>query len=340
LKTTDLDWIPYDDYYFSPEFSYVRVETIDLFGLDALRLVLTAIRRPALTQSFLEDAIATAAARADKDAARPSDVAERAFYRALSPQAPRASGVLGDAGDVRSITLDDVVALHRRLMSPENVILTISSNLPLSAVRGAVSEAFPETEIVRVPAPSRDAAEPTAGETTRTVVREVGQEQSYVLVGQSVRVAPSDEPALRVATAILSERLADRLREREGLAYSIGAGYFRDAPPTVQMRAGTRPENLERMEHGMREVATDLRTHPPSKEQIDGARNREEGRRRMLRLTRIGQAFAMGMAEFRGTDPFALDADLAELRSVGPKDVTRAAERYLAFDHSILSIAR
>ena len=32
LKTTDLDWIPYDDYYFSPEYSYLRLETIDLYA--------------------------------------------------------------------------------------------------------------------------------------------------------------------------------------------------------------------------------------------------------------------------------------------------------------------
>lgn len=338
IKTTDLDWIPYDDYYFSPEFSYVRLETIDLFGLDALRLALEIVRHPSLTQPLLDDAIAAAAARAEKDAARPSEVAERGFYRALKADAPQAHGVLGDASALRAITLEQVASLHRRLMAPENLILTIASNLPLDEVRRVVTEAFPETA---APGPTRrDPPTLATNASAKTVVRDVGQEQSFVILGEGVRVKPTDEPSLRVATAILSERLADRLREREGLAYSIGATYRRDAPPSVQMRAGTRPENLERMERGMRRVAADLRAHAPTREQIEGARNREEGRRRMRRLTRIGQAFAMGMAEYRGGDPFALDSDLELLRSVTPKDVTHAATEYLAFDHSILSIAR
>ena len=347
LKTTDLDWIPYDDYYHSPEYSYARLETIDRFALDALRLTIEAIRRPELNASFLADAVDAAVVRAERDASKPSEVARRAFYETLSPGSPHIEGVHGDANTLRGVTLAQIEDVHRRLTWPRNTILTIASNLPLDAVRRVVEGAYgdgpaepaateplePAEHATRLSAPG---GEPEG----RRIVRETGQEQSFVVVGQRILDGANDA-ALRVASALLSERLAEQLRERDGLAYSIGASYRRDDdPPTLQMLAGTRPENVERMERGMLDVAATLRSSPPTQAEIDGARNREEGRRRMRRITRIGQAFAMGMAEFRKHDPFALDADLAELRAVTGEDVARAAERHLGFDHSTVAIAR
>jgi predicted Zn-dependent peptidase len=140
---------------------------------------------------------------------------------------------------------------------------------------------------------------------------------------------------------MLSERLADQLRERESLAYSIGASLRFDEPGRcVLMSAGTRPENLSRMEAGMREVAAELGAKAPSQSEIDGARNRAEGQTRMRRLTRIGQAYALCMAELRGRPPDKLDADLAQLRAVSPEQVHAAARRALAFESSIVAIAR
>jgi predicted Zn-dependent peptidase len=106
------------------------------------------------------------------------------------------------------------------------------------------------------------------------------------------------------------------------------------------MLGGTRRENLPRLEEGMREIAHALAKDPLSREAIEGARNRAEGRRRMRRLSRIGQAYAMVMAEFRGEDPQHLDHDLPALHAVTPDDVRRAAARYLRFEPSIAAFAR
>jgi predicted Zn-dependent peptidase len=170
---------------------------------------------------------------------------------------------------------------------------------------------------------------------------ELNRRQSYLRLGTPVFVAEQDEAALRLACGILSERLAEQLREREGLAYSIGAALRLEEPgPAVQMLAGTRPENLARMEEGMREVTHSLTETPPTDEEVEGARNRGEGHARMRRMSRIGLAYALGMAEFRGENPENLDADLPRLRAVTAADVKRTAERYLEFEPSICAIAQ
>jgi predicted Zn-dependent peptidase len=51
-------------------------------------------------------------------------------------------------------------------------------------------------------------------------------------------------------------------------------------------------------------------------------------------------AYSLGMAEFRGEDPAALDEDLPALRAVTPEDVARAAATYLTLEDYTCAIAR
>jgi predicted Zn-dependent peptidase len=335
LKVTDAGGIPYDDYYFTPEYSYLRLESFDLFGFAALELLGEVLQKPAFTPDQFTQARDAAVARAEQDAATPRLVAG-----ALQAGAPdRGGSVYGAAEELRRVDLDSIRRLHRSLTNPRNVVVTISSNLPADAMIGAARRVFGTMrgdDDPLAPAPRPPAAAGGLRSEAKT-----GRDQSWILVGRPVDVARGDEPALRLATAVLSERLAEQLRERDGLAYSIGASVRIESPgASVAMEAGTRAQNLEAMERGMLEVAASLRSNPPTMDEVEGARNRSEGRDRMRRLSRMGIAYALAMAELRGRDPLALDADLPALRAVTPDDVLRAASRYLAFETPWVSIAR
>ncbi|HET9887280.1 MAG TPA: pitrilysin family protein, partial [bacterium] len=352
LKVTDSDMVPYDDYYFSPEYSYVRLETIGSFAKEALALFADIVWHPRIDESSLQQAVASASARARREQTSPSASADRLFFRTLDPNHPRARGVLGDPSALEKLTVEQAREHHAVMTDPANIILCISSSLPRKDIEQIVEAAIPSkkssdvsptvailgTEKTAIPSASAEPGPDTAINGRREVDVQTGQEQSAIIVGAPVK---EGDPALRIAVAMLSERLADRLRERDGLAYSIGASLRMDEPgKCVVMSAGTRPENLQRMESGMREVAADLLSKTPTQEEIDGARNRAEGQTRMRRLTRIGQAYALSMAELRGRAPDQLDADLATLRAVTPQEVQSAAQRALTFENSIVAIAR
>ena len=167
-----------------------------------------------------------------------------------------------------------------------------------------------------------------------------GREQSWIVVGAPLDVLRRSSPRC-ARRSILSERLSERLREKEGLAYSIGASArLSSAGACIAMEAGTRAQNLERMEKGMLEVAATLTSAAPKDAEVEGARNRGEGRERMRRLSRIGIAYAMAMTELRGGDPTKLDADLPALREVTSKDVGRCAKKYLTFRDPVIAVAR
>ena len=337
LKVTDQDGIPYDDYYFSPEYSYVRLESFDLFGLAALELMAEALYQPAWTQDNLDQAKEAAATRAAAEASTPRAVANAGFYGALGANHPLAGGVYGPPDPLRGLDLDSVRALHAAMVAPGNVILTISSSLPVDAQIAAARRMFRGRGKPAAPLPALAWTPAAKG---ARVEATTGQKQSWILVGAPLDAAEGDRPAVRLAGSILSERLAETLREKEGLAYSIGAE-VRSAPGSCfLMGAGTRAANLERMEAGMREIAAALGTSPPGADELESARNRSEGRDRMRRLSRMGIAYAYSMAEFRGVDPAAIDADVPVLRAVTPDDVARVALRYFTLPDPVVAIAR
>ncbi|MEZ5066098.1 MAG: insulinase family protein [bacterium] len=345
LKTTDSDWIPYDDYYFSPEYSYLRLETIDVYAADALELLADVMMHPRLDETTFEKAKGAAVARAAKDQGSASQVANRLFWRICGR--PDLGGVYGDPKDLEKLTRDQARRAHGALIAPERTIVVLSGSWPADDLVAIGRRLFER------PAPAAAAGksgkERPAKERKTKLARKrhqeekVGQEQSWIFVGSRLderdEIPAEDLPALRLATSILSDRLADQLREREGLAYSIGAS-FRASPPIVRMSAGTRPTNLERMEAGMREVAAALVTAPPTEDALVGARNRGEGRDRMRRLARIGQAYALAMTEFAGEDPTRIDEQSNALADVAPEDVVRVAKHWLAFENPVTAIAR
>jgi zinc protease len=338
LKTTDLDNLPYDDYYFSPEYSYVRLESIDLWGLAALELLDEVVYAPDFSAENFQKALDAAALRAEHDAGTPRAVAEASFYDALGAGHPLAGGVYGPADELKRLDLDTARRLHEAIVAPANVVLTVSSNLPVEVIFEAARRTFGKHSI---PAPSLPALAWAAKAESTRVERPIGREQSWIVVGAPLSVDAADRPAVRLATSVLSDRLSERLREKEGLAYSIGASARLDAGgPCVLMEAGTRAQNLERMEKGMLEIAATLAHTPPGADELEGVRNRSEGTERMRRLSRMGIAYAMAMAELRGRDPTALDADAPALRAVTPKDVARVAAKHLAFRSPVVAVAR
>ncbi|MFN8178325.1 MAG: pitrilysin family protein [bacterium] len=338
LKTTDIDNLPYDDYYFSPEYSYVRLESIDLWGLAALELLDEVIYAPDFSPENFQKALDAAALRADHDAGTPRAVAEASFYDALGTGHPLAGGVYGPADALKHLDLDTARRLHQAIVAPANVILTVSSNLPVDVIFEAARRTFGKHSI---PSTALPPLAWTAKPESARVEKPVGREQSWIVVGAPLSVDPADRLAVRLAASVLSDRLSERLREKEGLAYSIGATARLDGTGAcVLMEAGTRAQNLDRMEKGMLEIAATLEQAPPGADDLEGVRNRSEGTERMRRLSRMGIAYAMAMAELRGRDPTALDADVPRLRAVTPQDVARVAAKYLAFRSPVVAVAR
>jgi zinc protease len=154
-------------------------------------------------------------------------------------------------------------------------------------------------------------------------------------------VAPEDRPALTIAVAMLSDRLAFDLRETKGLAYSIGAtlrpwgGRMR-----LDVTMGTRAENIDVAREGIVSGVRAFRAAAPQAADVARAINVARGAALMRRMTRISLAYEAGLETVRGREPGDERRFVDSLAAVRADDVARVAAAYLDPDRLSVAVAR
>jgi predicted Zn-dependent peptidase len=139
-----------------------------------------------------------------------------------------------------------------------------------------------------------------------------------------------------LAGALLSDQLEFELRERRGLAYSMGASI---APWAGRMRLlvtmGTRRENLDEAIEGIRRGVASFT--PGDGAAVRRAAAAWRGRMLMRRLTRINQAYFLGISELTRRPP-GVDPVLDELTRLDPAGVAEAYRRHVDVARCILVV--
>ncbi|MGD8394281.1 MAG: pitrilysin family protein [Candidatus Eiseniibacteriota bacterium] len=343
LKVTDQPWIPYDDYYTSPAFSYIRLETIDTYHLEALHLLAEMVSSPELADEAFEEVQRTALHLASRRAASTRDRARELLREVQWRGSPVARPPLGTSESLAGITADDVRRFHAGYFEPSNLVLAVVTGVEPPAIEEAIAATFGRLGAGAAPGPGTDSVptsrtaprhgpiEPPPVTTAPDRRREtLDAEQATLLVGTVFEISESDAAPLDVAIGLLSDRLAFELRERQGLAYSIGAGVTRyGGVARVVASMGTRPENVAIARDGLVEGFRTLAAAPVDDDAVRSVAKSRIGRMRMRQVSRIGQAYAMSMEELQGV-PLGTDrAELAAQLEVVPDDVERVARRYL-----------
>jgi zinc protease len=209
----------------------------------------------------------------------------------------------------------------------------------------AVSGAVPREEVVRTatrlfaglpPAPSSTpASPPKAVSRGEQRVIERSAQQAQVLVGF---LGPSlhdpDYAAMRVLGAVLgsgmSGRLFVELRDRRGLAYSIGAAIpFRTGPSSVVAYLGTAPANVEAAHAGVLAEVERVRREPVSESELVRAKAYLLGALAMDRRTNARHAWYLAFFEGVGEGWDFPERYARAIERVSVEDVRAAAERYL-----------
>jgi zinc protease len=327
IKLVDEPAIPYDDYYTTPEYSFVRLESPGARWRDAVALLGEIVRFPAFAADEIEAARKQMLDLQKRQAESTRAVAQELAARTLAPGHPIARPVLGTADSIASITADDLRSFHRDYVTGRRAILTVVGPADPGEVLGAIRGAFgglaagPERPEVPPPraTPGNLAAEAT-----------VGKGMAQILLSRYFDADPSDEAALAVAGALLSDRLSFRLREEKGLAYSMSASI---APVAGRMKLevamSTRQANLDEALGGLKEGIAEFAGAAPEPAKVERAVNALRGRLLMRRMTRVNQAYFAALDILAGRTPGEGRKRLDSLRSVRAEDVARVAGRHL-----------
>ncbi len=335
----DNPWIPYDDRYTSRKFSFMKFETIDDFAERGFHLFSDMIQLPAFDSSAVEQVRRSMLQVLGRNSQNPRNVARDNFYRALFDTSQFARPVEGTAQSIASISRTELRAYHEAFYAPQNMIIAIASSHPIDKVRAWVNQRFGRWTANEFSSDRPDRPAPRF-----EIVREatmLESEQTSLYVGNLLPGAASPEAtALSVAVSILSDRLYQSLREKMGLAYSVGAGSSVERDFGWYYAAiGTSPESADTaLERIVLEVDK-LRFDGPSQDELDRARNQMWGRLMSAKLSRINQAYYLCLDHFLGRPLHYDRVLLKELSGLSRLDILRVAERHFNTEAYVIGIA-
>ncbi|MDR4507047.1 MAG: insulinase family protein [Candidatus Brocadiaceae bacterium] len=337
VKLFDNPHIPYDDYYNSPRFAYIRMKVVDAFLEKGLKLLGEMVSQPQLTPEAFDEAKRQILSLSATAASSTPKVAARIFYDNLFQKNPGFGWILGNPEDVEQLQLQEVRDFHNTFYNPANLLLVISGNQPVEEVMKLVVKnlggVWGKTGWKAL------SFTPKFNKMGSAVREKLGKSQSEISFANIFEVDEKDEPALHILGDIFSGRLAFNLRETQGLAYTIGM-HFRKYQGVrwYCISMGTRPENIARAIDGIRSEISAIRKANFDADEIQKTINAALGRRGMRRLDRVNQAYYISMEVLDGYSPEADDQYAEKLKAVTRKDVEKLARRVFQKDDHLIVI--
>jgi predicted Zn-dependent peptidase len=127
LKTSDDPSIPFDDYYFSNGYSYIRFETTDDLFKEGLEIFSDIVRNPLLDPKDLESEKAKLAGIVGDKEKDAGSISGALLFKALLGKTSYHRPIRGTQASIKSISIQDVRKFHKKYFSPKNIILSIVS---------------------------------------------------------------------------------------------------------------------------------------------------------------------------------------------------------------------
>ncbi len=293
----DNPWIPYDDRYTSRSFSFMKLETIDDFAEKGFHLFSDMVLLPSFESSEVENVRRSMLGVIGRNAVSPKKLANKLFYETLCSK-EYAKPIMGTSETISSITVDDLKKQHDRYYAPDNMIISIVTNKPIDEVRSWVYQRFGRLAPTNAEYFTPKRAEPIFE--TKAVHKELDKEQIQIYIGSTLPGANhKDAAAIKIATSILSTRLYLNLREKQGLAYSVGAGtQFENNFGIAYSVIGTQAENYQKAVDGILLEIDKLKLDGPTAAELNKAKNQTWGRLMSVKLSSINQAYYLAWMTF------------------------------------------
>jgi zinc protease len=266
--------------------------------------------------------------RADNPFQRALDTTVRDVYGAH----PYAWPALGRPESVTRVSREALVAHYRTVYRPDRMVLAVSGNVPRTAVVAAAERLFR-----RLPSAAGVPAVPSIDATPRGEPRVLERDarQAQVLVGfLAPPVAHADYAAGRVLAVVLgggmSSRLFTELRDRRGLAYSVGVvPTARTGPALFVSYLGTAPGNADAALAGMLAEVERIRGEAIDAQELSRARAYLLGALAMDRRSSARLAWYLAFYELIGAGWDWPQRFMRAVEAVTVADVSRVAQRYL-----------
>ena len=280
---------------------------------------------------------------------QPNAKAFELFSAMAFPASSYRTPTIGWMADLDRMKVEELRHWYESWYTPNNATLVVVGDVTVDEVKGLAQRFFgaiPKRAIPPAKLPL-ELAEPGLRETTLHVRTQLPSLiYGFNVPGLATAKDPRTVHALRLISALLdggySARLPSRLERGQELVSGASSNYnpftrgdsmfLISATPNQQKN-----KTLADVESGIWKLLDELKTTPPSAEELERVRAQVIAGLVYDRDSISSQATAIGMLETVGLSWKLIDSELDELKSVTPADIQNAARTY--FTRERLSVA-
>lgn len=271
----------------------------------------------------------------------PEDVVFEMLAKALFGSHPLGMTILGPADNIRNFKRRDLCDYHARMYRPGNTVLSLAGNYDWERVVELAKRMFGSWQ-------SGDTGSKMPHCELKYGVerREKDIEQVQICLGlQGVPAGSEDVFALSIFNNLfggaMSSRLFQRIREEQGLAYSVYSyptGY-RDCG-ALAIYAGTGPDNAQRVLESLRSEIDIALKDGVSEREFAQAREQLKGSYILGLESASSRMSALGRRMLLMGDTMNEDAVISCINSVTPDDVNRVMQQSLKGEYAAALIGK
>lgn len=328
------------------------LETRREFLPDAIELLRQVLREPTLPEDELKIVQNAKVTRLEQEATDPTSLARVAVSRHINPYG---------ADDVRyvptipeeierwkSLKRSEVARLYSEFLSGQHGELAVVGDFDPAELRPRLESLANEwtttTPFERV---SRSGKVDVAA--TREQILTPDKENATYLAGTVLPIGDSDPdyPALLMGNYILgssglSSRLGDRVRQAEGLSYSVGSllnPSSMDERSTLLIYAIANPQNMPRAEVAIRDEIARLLEAGVTATELDAARDGYLQNQIIDRSDDAQLASFLNKCTEAGRTMLYYSELESQLRALRTEDVLAALNKHISLDHIAVVVA-
>lgn len=271
---------------------------------------------------------------------QPTNVVFNNYFKLLYGNHPNGALPEEVAKTTADLTQEDLIAWHRRTYVPENMVVSVVGNVQPESLIASFAQTLgklpkgSQTLNFRSQVSSRDG--------NSLIVKQKKTEALFMVLGYPApNYRSEDVPVIDVLTEILGggmgSRLFSKLRDQQGLAYSVNSGYWKaEVGSSIYVFMATAPENYRTARDGIIAEFDRLIKEPVPTSELEAAKRSVNGQYLMSHETNAAQGSFLARYEFLGFGYSYDDIYPQLIEAVTPADIQRVASQY--FKHYYLSV--
>lgn len=305
---------------------------------DGFALMTDCLRSPAFDERevSLEKQLLIDDIRQSED--NPSKQAFKLCFENLFGRHPYSRMSHGSVETLQEIGPDTLKKTLRTITSPGRMVLAVAGGADPEEIH-----AMAETLLVSnkaAGAPPKEPSNWTPPKRPKQASLFLPKEQSHLVVGfPGTLLTAEDRFAVEVLVEILGGhggRLFHRIREEQGLAYSVTAVSMEGIEPGyLALYAGTSPGGETAVVRAMLKEVENICTHKVSQDELLRIKRHLIGSRAISLQRTSARAASMALDELYGNGCDASDRYAGQIDAVTASDVIETAKRYLKPDMSV-----